>query len=253
MIRAVSVAIVLGLAGSASAQWINVPLANTPRTADGKPNLAAPAPKAADGRPDLSGIWVAADGKYLQNIAADLPEVPFEPWAAKLFAERVDNLAKGRPTERCLPHGIPDAMMVRSGPWKIVQTPPLTLILYEEFNHYRQVFTDGRGFPAGDPQPTWFGYSIGKWDGDVFVVETMGFNDQTWLDDPGHPHTDAMRVTERFRRRDFGHLDIDITIDDRKAYTRPWTVTAKFDLMPDTELIEHICENERDAAHMVGK
>ena len=140
----------------------------------------------------------------------------------------------------------------RSGPWKIVQTPPVTLILFEEMNHYRQVFTDGRGFPK-DMNPAWFGYSIGKWEGDAFVVNTTGFNDQTWLDDPGHPHTDAMDVTERFRRRDFGHLEIDITVDDPKAYTKPWTVTARFDLVPDTELIENICENEKDAQHMVGK
>ena len=254
MIREITAAILMAMAAAPlSAQWINVPLAGTPRTQDGKPNLSAPAPKASDGRPDLSGIWVASEGKYLQNITADLAEVPFQPWAATLYNSRVENLAKGRPTERCLPHGIPDAMMVRSGPWKIVQTPTVTLILFEEFNHYRQVFTDGRGFPKGDPNPTWFGYSIGKWDGDAFVAETTGFNDQTWLDDPGHPHTDAMRVTERFRRRDFGHLEIDITIDDPKAYTKPWTVTARFDLLPDTELIENICENERDAAHMVGK
>jgi hypothetical protein len=143
-------------------------------------------------------------------------------------------------------------MMVRSGPWKIVQTPRVTLILFEEMNHYRQVFTDGRGFPK-DPNPAWFGYSIGKWEGSTFVVDTTGFNDQTWLDDPGHPHTDAMHAIERFRRVDFGHLEIDITIDDQKAYTKPWTVTARFDLLPDTELIENVCDNEKDVQHMVGK
>ena len=249
---AITVAILVVMATPASAQWISLPLPGTPRTPDGKPNLAAPAPKTPDGKPDLSGIWRAAEGRYLQNITDGLAEVPFQPWAAALYKERVDNLAKGRPTERCLPHGIPDAMMVRSGPWKIVQTPGVTLILYEEFNHYRQLFADGRGFPK-DTNPTWFGYSIGKWEGDTFVVNTTGFNDQSWLDDPGHPHTDAMRVIERFRRRDFGHLEIDITIDDPKAYTKPWTVTARFDLLPDTELIENICENEKDAQHMVGK
>jgi hypothetical protein len=248
----VTIAIIVVMAAPASAQWISLPLPGTPRTADGKPNLAAPVPKTRDGQPDLSGIWRAAEGRYLQNITDGLAEVPFQPWAATLYKERSDNLAKGRPTERCLPHGVPDAMMVRSGPWKIVQTPGVTLILFEEMNHYRQVFVDGRTFPK-DANPTWFGYSIGKWEGDAFVVETKGFNDQTWLDDPGHPHTDAMHVTERFRRRDFGHLEIDITIDDAKAYTKPWTVTARFDLLPDTELIENICENEKDAQHMVGK
>jgi hypothetical protein len=253
MMLGVTTAIFLVMAAApASAQWIRVTLPGTPRTADGTPNLSAPAPMTPDGRPDLSGIWRAAEGKYLQNITEDLPEVPFQPWAAKLYNDRAGNLAKGRPTERCLPHGVPDAMMVRSGPWKIVQTPRLTLILFEEMNHYRQVLTDGRGFPK-DPNPAWFGYSIGKWEGDAFVVETTGFNDQTWLDDPGHPHTDALHVFERFRRRDFGHLEIDITIDDPKAYTKPWTVTARFDLLPDTELIENICENEKDAQHMVGK
>ena len=249
----VTAAIFLAMAGaSASAQWIHVTLPDTPRTADGKPNLSAPAPKTTDGKPDFSGIWRAAEGKYLQNITEDLREVPFQPWAATLFKERSDNLAKGRPTERCLPHGIPDAMMVRSGPWKIVQTPRVTLILFEEMNHYRQVFTDGRGFPK-DPNPAWFGYSVGKWEGNTFVVDTTGFNDQTWLDDPGHPHTDAMHAIERFRRIDFGHLEIDITIDDPKAYTKPWTVTARFDLLPDTELIENVCDNEKDVQHMVGK
>jgi len=252
MMLGVTAAIFLVVAAPASAQWIHVMLPDTPRTADGKPNLSAPAPKTPDGKPDLSGIWRAAEGKYLQNITEDLREVPFQPWAAALYKQRVAVLAKGRPTERCLPHGVPDAMMVRSGPWKIVQTPRVTLILFEEMNHYRQVFTDGRGFPK-DPNPTWLGYSIGKWEGDTFVVDTTGFNDQTWLDDPGHPHTDAMHAIERFRRRDFGHLEIDITIDDPKAYTTPWTVTARFDLLPDTELIENLCDNEKDAQHMVGK
>lgn len=252
MMLGVTTAIFLVVAAPASAQWVHVTLPDTPRTADGKPNLSAPAPKTPDGKPDLSGIWRAAEGKYLQDITEDLREVPFQPWAAGLYKQRVAMLAKGRPTERCLPHGVPDAMMVRSGPWKIVQTPRVTLILFEEMNHYRQVFTDGRGFPK-DPNPTWLGYSIGKWEGDTLVVDTTGFNDQTWLDDPGHPHSDAMHAIERFRRRDFGHLEIDITIDDLKAYTAPWTVTARFDLLPDTELIENLCDNEKDAQHMVGK
>jgi len=253
MMRRITTAIfVVTAMSSASAQWIHVPLPDTPRMPDGQANLSASAPKTPDGKPDLSGIWRAAEGKYLQNLAEDLGEAPFQPWAATLYKQRVESLAKGRPTERCLPHGIPDAMMVRSGPWKIVQTPRVTLILFEEMNHYRQVFTDGRGFPK-DPNPAWFGYSIGKWEGDTFVVDTTGFNDQTWLDDPGHPHTDALHAIERFRRRDFGHLEIDITIDDAKAYTKPWTVTARFDLLPDTELIENVCDNEKDAQHMVGK
>ena len=251
MIRATIVLFLM--CGIASAQWLNLPLPGTPRTADGKPNLAAPAPRTGDGKPDLSGIWrAAADNRLLGNLAVNEPGgAPFQPWAATLYKERQDNLAKDRPTGRCLPHGVPDAMMVRNGPFKIFQISGVVLILYEEFNHYRQVFTDGRGFPKM-MTPTWFGYSIGKWDGDTFVVDTRGFNDQSWLDDPGHPHTEAMRVTEKFTRRDFGHLEIQISIDDSKAYTRPWTVNARFELMPDSELIENICE-DKDTPHLVGK
>jgi len=250
---AIGVAALFLLCGIASAQWLNLPLAGTPRNADGQPNLTAPAPKTSDGKPDLSGIWRAADGRLLGNLAANEPGgAPFQPWAAALYKERQDNLAKDRPSGRCLPHGVPDAMMVRSGPFKIAQTPGVVFILFEEFNHYRQVFTDGRGLPKVT-NPAWFCYSVGKWEGDMFVVDTIGFNDKSWLDDPGHPHTEALRVTEKFTRRDFGHLEIQITIDDPKAYTRPWTVNARFDLVPDSELIENICENERDTPHLVGK
>jgi len=250
---AFGVAALFLLCGIASAQWLNLPLAGTPRNADGQPNLTAPAPKTSDGKPDLSGIWRVADGRLLGNLAANEPGgAPFQPWAAALYKERQDNLAKDRPSGRCLPHGVPDAMMVRSGPFKIAQTPGVVFILYEEFNHYRQVFTDGRGLPK-ITNPAWFGYSVGKWEGDMFVADTIGFNDKSWLDDPGHPHTEALRVTEKFTRRDFGHLEIQITIDDQKAYTRPWTVNARFDLVPDSELIENICENERDTPHLVGK
>jgi hypothetical protein len=234
------------------AQWVNFPAPNTPRTPDGKPNLSAPAPKAADGKPDLSGIWRVADGRYLQNIAVELGEAPFQPWAAALYKERAEALGKGRPSERCIPHGIPDGMLVRNSPFKIVQTPGVLVILYEEFNHYRQIFTDGRMFPP-EANPSWFGYSIGKWEGDTFVAETIGFNDKSWFDDPGHPHSEALRVTERFRRIDFGRLEMRITFDDPKAYTKPWGATIPFTLLADTDLIESICENERDHEHMVGK
>src|SRR5579862_9584073 len=212
----------------AAAQWLDYPTSGIPRTPDGKPNLAAPTPKAPDGHPDLSGIWLRDSGKYLQDLATGI-EVSFQPWAEKLYKEREGNLAKGRPTERCLPHGIPDAMLP-GAPFKIVQTPGLTIILFEEFNHYRQILTDGRPFPK-DPQPAWFGYSIGKWEGNTMVVDTRGFNDLSWLDDPGHPHTEAMHVTERFVRRDFGRLNMAITIDDPKAYNKPWTQNIPFHLM----------------------
>jgi hypothetical protein len=233
-------------------QWVNISLPNTPRTPDGKPNLLAAAPKTLDNKPDLSGVWRVADGRYLQNIAADIGEAPFQPAAAALYKERADSLGKGRPSEFCIPHGIPDGMLVRNSPFKIVQTPGVLVILYEEFNHYRQIFSDGRGLPA-EANPSWFGYSIGKWEGETFVAETIGFNDKSWFDDPGHPHSDALRVTERFRRVNFGRMEMQITFDDPKSYTKPWSATIPFGLIPDSELIESICENERDHAHMVGK
>jgi hypothetical protein len=237
---------------AAWAQWVNLKMPNTPRTPDGKPNLSAPAPKAADGKPDLSGLWRTADGRFLQDLAKDQGGAPLQPWAAALYKERSTALGKGKPQERCIPHGVPDGMLVRNFPFKIVQTPDVVVIIYEEFNHFRQIFTDGRGFPP-ETTETWFGYSIGKWEGDTLVAETIGFNDGSWLDNSGHPHTDALRVTERFRRRDFGHMDLQITFDDPKAYTKPWSVTLPFELYPDMELIESICENEKDRGHMVGK
>jgi hypothetical protein len=183
-------------------------------------------------------------------MPADM-EVPLLETAARVYKQRSEQFGKGRPSERCLPHGIPDAMVTSN--MKIQQSSRLTLILFEEFNHYRQVFTDGRSHPQGDPQPTWLGYSIGRWEGDIFVVDTMGFNDQTWLDDDGLPHSDALRTTERFRRLDFGHMEVEVTFTDPKTFSRPWSVRLPFLLMPDTELIENICENERDAARIVGK
>jgi hypothetical protein len=240
---------------SVSAQWLKYPTPGIPRTPDGKPDLAAPTPKTADGKPDLSGLWKAPNGKYLANLAADLKpeEAPFQPWAAALYKERLDNLAKDRPTGRCIPHGVPDQMAVAGYPFKILQTPGLFLILYEEGTHYRQIFTDGRALPI-DPNPALAGYSVGRWERDALVVDTAGFNaDLTWLDDPGHPHTDALHVTERLRRPVFGRLEVRITIDDPKAYTKPWTATENFNLLSDTELLENVCENEKDVAHLVGR
>ena len=252
MFRLIAVTLLLcGTAGGAGAQWLAYPTPGIPRTPDGKPNLTAPAPRTADGKPDLSGIWLTPSGKWLNNLAADGVEVPFKPWAEALLRERQAANGKGRPSERCLPHGITDFDALAT-PTKIIQTPVVTVILFEAYNHYRQIFTDGRPLPK-DPEPSWLGYSVGKWEGDVFVVDTIGFNDKTWLDDGGHPHSEALHVTERFRRVDFGHLHTQITIDDQKAYTRPWTVMIPKDLMADTELIEFICENEKDYPHMVGK
>jgi hypothetical protein len=234
------------------AQWLNYPTAGIPRTKDGTPNLAAPVPKLADGTPDLSGIWMEPGLKYLINVAADLKEVPFQPWAEAEYKKRMENQGKDDPNNFCLPSGYPEKDAVTS-PWKIVQAPGLVIILYESRTIFRQIFTDGRKLPV-DPNPAWQGYSIGHWDGDTLVVETAGTNGKAWMDTNGHPVTDALKLTERFHRRDFGHLDLEITIDDPKAYTKPWTVKQVANLQPDTELLEYICEeNNRDVGHFVGK
>ena len=242
--RLIAGGIAVGLAfvvcSLAQTQGLRVPDSRLPRLPDGRPNLAAPAPKTADGKPDLSGIWHSADNKHLSNLAADGIDAPFQLWAAALFKERQRSEGKDRPSSRCLPRGLPGAMLARDYPWKIVQTPGAILILFDESLHYRQILTDGRGFPE-DPTPTWLGYSIGKWEGDTLVAETMGFNEETWLDEGGHPHSDAMHLTERFRRRTVGSMDIELIIDDPKAYTRPWGATMRFELLPDTELAEHVC------------
>jgi len=192
--------------------------------------------------------------KYLVNLAADLKpgEVPFQPWAESLYKERLENHSKDDPLARCLPHGVPRINAVPA-PLKVFQTPGTTIFLYEANTLYRQIFTDGRALPV-DPNPTWLGYSIGAWDGDTFVVRTAGFNGKAWLDISGHPASEDLHVIERFQRRDFGHLDLEITIDDSKAYTRPWSVRQSLVLEPDTEIIEYICnENNLDPPHMVGK
>jgi len=234
-----------------AAQWLHYPTPGMPRTPEGKPNLSAAAPKMPDGKPDLSGIWAAADNKYLQNLAADGIEVPFQPWAEKLYKERSENLGKGRPSERCLTHGVTDFDALGIN-WKNIQTPGMIAVLYEAYNHYRQIFLDGRPLPK-PTQPAYLGYSVGRWEGETLVVETTGFNDVGWLDDGGHPQTEALHVTERFRRRDFGHMDLQLTIDDPKAYTKPWGPTLRLNFQPDDELMESICENEKDVPHMVGK
>ncbi|MSO83855.1 MAG: hypothetical protein EXQ53_11270 [Acidobacteria bacterium] len=193
-----------------------------------------------DRRPDLSGIWRSADNRYLRDLSAGSARVAFQPWAGALYKERRASNGKGRPSDRCLPRGVPSMMLARDHPWKIVQTPAAVIILFHESLHYRQIFTDGRPFPA-DAAPTWLGYSSGRWDGDALVAETIGLTDQTWLDDGGHPHSEALRVTERFRRRSVGMMDVDVTIDDPKAYTKPWTVTVRFELVSNADLGEQVC------------
>ena len=245
----------VSIAAPASAQWLNYPTAGIPRTPDGKPNLNAPAPRTPDGKPDLSGIWEPDGTKFIRNLAADLKpgDVSFQPWAEALYKERLSGaLSKQEPDANCLPQGVPK-INAAPAPWRIVQTPGVVIILYEAFTQWRQIFTDGRALPK-DPNPTWLGYSVGKWDGDTLVVDTIGFNGKAWLDQEGHPGSDALHVTERFRRPTFGQMELQITIDDPKAYTKSWTVTEKPHLLADTELLEFIClENERDRPHMVGK
>ena len=237
------------LSSPAFAQWAKVPATPIPRGADGKPNLSAPPPRLADGKPDLSGIWNAPLG-YLRNLALDLKEeVPFQPWAKALYDERAAGLHwKDEPDANCLPQGVPKVLLAPA-PWRIVQTPGIIFFVHEAFNLWWQAFVDGREFAAHDDvAPTWHGYSTGAWDGDTLVVDTRGFNGRVWLDQLGKPSTEALHVTTRFRRKDFGHMDIQITIDDPKAYTKPWGTTVGVTLMPNTELMEFIClENEKDS------
>jgi hypothetical protein len=245
--------ILCALAMPAAAQWLKFPTAGIPRTPDGKPDLNAPAPRSPDGKPDLSGLWQPPDG-YVQNIIRDLKpgEVSLKPWAAELYQHRRDTESKEDPTGWCVPGGVPRSDVVPY-PFKIFTLPGVTLILYEAVQSYRQIFTDGRSFPK-DPNPAWMGYSIGHWEDDTLIVETAGFNDHGWVDNYGLPNTDALRVTERFRRRDFGHMDLEVTVDDPKAYAKPWTVKLAFRLLADTELLEYICsENNKDLEHLVGK
>ena len=185
----IAFALVVGAAAGLDAQWLKVTVPDTPRHPDGAPNLKAPAPRTPGGTPDLSGVWRAANNRYIQDLGADLKDgVPFRPQAAAIYKERLDNNGLDRPSGKCLPKGVPEGMTIRGYPFKIVQTPKLTLVLYEIFVAYRQIHTDGRDFRgfATDPaeiHPAWLGYSVGRWDGDTFVVDTIGVNDRTWLDD----------------------------------------------------------------------
>jgi hypothetical protein len=239
----------------ASAQWDPYPWKNMPRTKDGKVDMNAPPRRTSDGKVDLSGFWMPADNvRHLLNLASEMKpeEVPLQPWAAKLYQERIDNNGKDHPGVSCLPSGIPEKNNIPDG-LKVVQTPDLLIFLYESRTIYRQVFTDGRSLPK-DAQPTWMGYSIGHWEGDTFVVETIGQNGKTWLDMRGLPGTEALRIIERYTRPTIGKINIEVTIDDPMAYTKPWKVQLTWRLVPDTDLIESICEeNSKDKPHMVGK
>jgi len=233
------------------AQWLNYPDAGVPRGKDGKVIMTAPVQRFSDGKPDLSGVWSPDTLSYLTYLGADGTPMPMRPWANAVFQHRQATKGKEDPDANCTLPGVPRIDSVPN-PFKILQSPEEVVILYEAFTTFRQVFMDGRGLPE-DPQPAWNGYSVGKWDGDSLVIETSGFNDLTWLDNAGTPHSDALHVTERYRRRDIGHLDIQITVDDPKTFLHPFTVTEHEHLLPDTTLLEFICsENNKDLKHLVG-
>ena len=238
-----------------NAQWLTHPTPGIPRTPEGQPNLAAAPPRATDGKPDLSGAWTRLSPRYHINIASDLKPEEIQPAARALVQARSESLGKDSMSAQCLPLGpayITDADSNGGGLMKIVQTPVLIIILNQDLT-YRQIFLDGRALEAS-PSPSYMGYSVGHWEGDALVVESNGFNARTWLDSSGHPHTEALRVTERYRRPDFGHLEIDETLQDPGVYARPWTVAVKAELAADTELLEYVCgENDKGHEHWVGK
>ena len=265
-----------------AAQWLKFPAPGTPLTRDGKPNLTAPAPRAADGKPDLSGVWMheitsAEEMKRLfgaiveEAIKVDVPGMEigtqhrygfnilmdFKPGEAPMrpaAVERLRRAAERDPADVCTtPMGIPLAGLL-SEPIKIVQSPRLAIVLYEADNSHRQIYTDGRSFPAEFEFPAFLGYSVGHWERDTLVVETRGFNERTALDLIGHPHSTALRITERFSRRDFGHLDVEMTFDDPQMYTKPFTIKVPHDLLADADIFESFChENEKDRAHLGQK
>ena len=272
LLFATTVAVALALA-PLGAQWPVFPDKKLPLKADGTPNLDAPAPRTPDGKPDLSGVWLnewfyggrvgkppaALPGEpppsTFGNIGANFPNgLPLQPWAVKLRDERKRLGSKDNPDAHCLPMGLMQ-FHEHPQPRKMIQTPEVLVILYEGNAGVRQIFTDGRALPKNDPQPWWYGYSVGRWEGDTLVVETTGLRDNGWHDIDGSPQTDAAKITERFRRLNYGTLKIDVTIDDPKAYTAPFTVRVNQKLMVDdkldAEIIEFICaENEKDVERM---
>ena len=238
------------------AQWNNVITKGIPRLPDGKPNLSAPAPRTADGKPDLAGIWQAgragAAGQYGfdYDVAQNLPADALTPWAKTVRQTRVQDFRKDSPLAHCLPMSIP--FLNFRGLSRMVQTPELIVIMYESPNSpHRAIFMDGRELPK-EPSPTWLGYSVGHWEGDTLVVNSVGFNEQGWLDVGGNPQTESLRLTERFRRPDFGHLQLEVTFDDPKTFTTPFTLRMDKTYTADTEIFEDVCENERDSTHLVG-
>jgi hypothetical protein len=270
----------IGGATAALAQWPSYPTSG-PRAKDGKIDFAAPLPRTADGHPDFSGLWETAHTKRVDipgvsngtsplpfpipsspndppvaqffNIGGGFKDglLPFTAWGAEVRAQRKGNNNKDNPDALCLPLGLTQLHM-HPQPRQVIQTARDIVILYEANGNTRHIFTDGRPLPNNDPSPWWYGYSVGHWEDDTLVVETVGFRDDVWLDVEGSPLTNTGKITERWRRPKFGLMQIDITIEDPKAYTKPFTVRVNHQIMPDTELMEFVCE-ERDATHYVGK
>jgi len=260
------VAFLLSFSTSAGAQWPVRVAAGLPRSADGTVNLGAPAARTSHGTPDLSGLWIpepdpngkrqgvenAIFPRYLFDVTQDVKDAHglLLPAAAETYRKRVTTDGVDDPIARCQPPGSPRIFSL-SRPTKIIETPGLVVMLHEHDTSFRQIFTDGRPLPE-DPLPTWMGYSIGRWEHDVFVVTTSGLTDRSWLDVFGHPHTEALVMTERFRRIDLGHLEVEVTYTDPGAFTTPLTITQHLRLLPDQEIIESFCtDNEKDRAHYV--
>ena len=283
--RAVLAALLLATAvAPLAAQWPTHRSASAPRTADGKPDMKGPVPRTPAGTPDLSGVWENIGWRELQAQSNDVSGtggspgtrplvasatgvltsgpglffdigtgvaggLPLQPPAAALKKQRMADNSKDNPDAHCLPLGNLQ-LHTHPQPRKIIQTPDVIVMLYEGNGGVRQLFTDGRPLPANDPQPWWFGYSTGRWAGDTLVVETTGFRDRGWLDVNGSPLSDRGRMTERYRRTSYGFMDLEVTVNDPKTYTRPWSVTIKQRLMADDELIEFVClENEQSTKH----
>lgn len=265
--RCGAVAGILVLPVAAYAQWLIYPTPGVPRLPDGKPNLNAPTPRTSDGKPDLSGLWdVSTEGArslevlgeeglpaQFLDIAARLKGgLPYTPWARELVNARLANNQKDSPDGKCLPLGMV-WMLSHRFPRKIVQVAGLVLILHEKNIEYRQIFTDGRPLPI-DPQPSFNGYSSGKWVGDTLVVETIGLHDGLWADLKGNPVTEAAKVTEKLRRLNYASLEDEVTVNDPKAYTAPWTIKVNYGIKLDTDMLEYVClENQKDLPHLVGK
>jgi hypothetical protein len=223
------------------AQWIKLTTPGLPRTPDGKPHLTAPAPRTADGKPDLSGLWKNDGGdRYYNNIAADLQVSDVVPSAHALFTKRSLEFGKDSMETLCLPLG-PAYLTTRYRDMRIVQTPTLIVIAFDDGMH-REIWMDGRSLEK-DPNPTWMGYSVGRWDGDVLVVESNGYTDRSWLDFGGHPHTEELRITERYSRHTVGRIDVQVTMTDPKLYAKPIALSMPMKLLPDTEMLEGFCEN----------